>query len=88
LRTDIGKVLDHGIGLSKWRQVTVAFSAAHKEPEEVHSHGVDTDNEIRGHSNMVAETHYANDPTNPVGIGYDKLWSHLRAAHWGYQLVY
>jgi hypothetical protein len=65
LKRDTSKVLDHGVSLQSWRQVTVAFSAAHKDPEAIISCDIDPDNEIRGHSNMVAETHYANNPTTP-----------------------
>lgn len=87
LTRDTAKVIGTGIGLQSWRQVTVAFSGAHKDPEVAASFDIDPDNEIRGHSNMVAETHYANDPTNPAGISYDRLQSHLQAAHWWYNLV-
>jgi hypothetical protein len=87
LYRDTGKVLNKGVGVKSWRQVTVAFSAAHRNPEAVATHHINPDNEIRGHSNQVAETHYANHPTNPAGISYDKLRSHLQAAHWWYDLT-
>lgn len=87
LKRDTSKVLGNGVGLQSWRQITVAFSAAHKDPAAVNSHGIDPDNEIRGHSNVVAETNYANYPSHPSGISYDRLRSHLQAAHWWYDLV-
>jgi hypothetical protein len=37
---------------------------------------IDPDNKIWGHSNEVAEAHYAKNPTNPAGINYDKLQPH------------
>jgi hypothetical protein len=81
------KFLHSKIGLKDWRQITVAFSAAHKDPDAVKIHGVDPDNQLRGHTNETANTHYANTLEDPVGVGFHTLKRQLQAAHWWFHLV-
>ena len=87
LKRDTTKFLGTGVGLRDWRHVTVGFSRAHKDPNLLQIRGVDPDNQIRGHDNDTSNLNYAITSDDPVGVGFDKLWSHLRVAHWWFHLV-
>ena len=87
LKRDTSKGLNKGVGLRDWRQVTVAFSRAHKDPNVAEFCGTDPDNEIWGQTNQVALGHYAKNPTGPAGIDYGKLRLYHQAAHWWWSLV-
>lgn len=67
--------------------MTVAFSDAHKDPDAVIIRGVDPDNQIRGHSNAMANRNYGNTLEDPVGTGFRVLRSQLQTAHWWFRLV-
>jgi hypothetical protein len=78
-----------GVGLRDWRHITVGFCRAHKDPDLLrirHGH-IDPDNQIRGHTNETSDSNYAITSDDPVGVGFDKLWAHLRVAHWWFSLV-
>jgi len=87
LRQDTSKFLGSEIGLRDWRQITVAFSEAHKDPHAIRIRGIDPDNQIRGHTNEVANTNYGNTSVDPVGIGFSILKQQLQTAHWWFRLV-
>ena len=87
LKRDTSKVLDNGIGLRDWRQVTVAFSDAHRIPRILEPHGDEPDNEIRGHTDRAAGTHYNRNLTTPNNITPDQLRLHHMTAHWWWDIV-
>jgi hypothetical protein len=85
---DTSKFLGHSFGIKDWRQAIAAFSAAHRDPDATLEMGrTNVDNELRGHSNGVAETNYANNPTDPAGVSFVKLQEQTQAAHWWYSLT-
>ena len=71
----------------QWRQITVAFSDAHKDPYAIRIRSVDPDNQIRGHTNEVANNHYGNTLEDPVGASFHILKQHLQTSHWWFHLV-
>lgn len=87
LKRDTLKFLGSGVGLKNWRHITVGFSRAHKDPNLPQIRDIDPDNQIRGHNNETSDSNYAITSVDPVGVGFDKLWSHLRVAHWWFHLV-
>jgi len=87
LKRDTLKFLGSGLGLRDWRHVTVGFSRAHKDPNILQIRHVDPDNQIRGHTNETSNSNYAITPDDPVGVGLDKIRSHLQAAHWWFHLT-
>lgn len=87
LRRDTSKFLGNTIGLKDWRQITVGFSNAHKDPHAVRIRGIDPDNQIRGHTNETANAYYGNTLEDPVGVGFQILRQQLQTAHWWFHLV-
>jgi hypothetical protein len=87
LQRDTLKFLGSGIGLRGWRHVTVGFSRAHKDPGILQVRQIDPDNQIRGHNNDTSDSNYAINPEDPVGVGFDKIRSHLQTAHWWFHLI-
>lgn len=87
LRRDTKRFLGSAIGLKDWRHITVAFSEAHKDPDAVKIRRVDPDNQLRGHTNETAITHYGNTSEDPGGVGFSALKQQLQAAHWWFDLV-
>jgi hypothetical protein len=84
---DTSKFLGSAIGLKDWRQITVGFSRAHKDPELAKIRGTDPDNQIRGHSNETANANYANTKEDPVDVEFRILKEQLQTAHWWFCLV-
>ena len=87
LKRDTLESLGNPVGIRDWRHVTVGFSRAHKDPDLLQIRQKDPDNQIRGHGNETADSIYAVTPHDPVGVSFDKIWFHLRAAHWWFHLV-
>lgn len=87
LSRDTKIFLGSALGIKEWRHVTVAFSSAHKDPHAIRIRGTDPDNQIRGHTNEVANTHYGNTLGDPVGVGFDTLKQQLQTAHWWFHLT-
>lgn len=87
LKRDTSNSLGGGVGLRGWRHVTVGFSRAHKDPDLLKICQIDPDNQIRGHTNETSALHYAITSEDPAGVGFDKIRSHLQAAHWWFNIT-
>lgn len=87
LRRDTSRFLGSGIGIRDWRQITVGFSDAHRNPHTIEIRNIDPDNQIRGHTNEVANAHYGNTLEDPAGVGLATLQKQLQVAHWWFHLV-
>lgn len=87
LSQDTSKFLGCRIGLRDWRQLTVAFSRAHRDPRAAEIRKISPDNQIRGHPDQMSNENYGNIPEDPAGAGFETLRSHLQTAHWWWHLV-
>ena len=79
--------LGNSIGLRDWRQITIAFSEAHRDWDAVRICDTEPDNQIQGHGNNIANTDYGNTLEDPIGVGFHVLGQHLETARWWFHLV-
>jgi len=67
LQRDTLRYLGSSFSISQWRRVTVSFSDAHRPQSIVDSSHTHIDNQIRGHTNQIAQRDYSNNSVDPAG---------------------
>jgi hypothetical protein len=63
--------LGTGIGLHQWRQITVTFCQANKDPGAAHVVGDELYNIIHGHTGIISDQHYRMSSEKPSGAAWD-----------------